>query len=206
MLFPGTSAAKSGASFHRALVPHLSSSNLDQDCVTVWMVQGGHVVHYAVGNPQLMNVIAICPEGTSPLSHFRHAAPALIELINHAAPHFTIWPALYVRPLSKWTLGNTLLLGDAAHGSLPYMAQGAAMALEDAACLSEALTNTQSFRHAFAETASRRLARTRRLHVETLRTGRVYHAGGPARLIRNFALSQLPIHILMKKLDWLYKE
>jgi salicylate hydroxylase len=206
MLFPGTPAVRSGASFHRALVTPLTSSNLLLDSVTVWMVQGGHVVHYAIGNPQQLNVVAICPEGTSPQTFFKRAAPPLLDLINHAAPHFTIWPALYVQPLSKWTLGNTLLLGDAAHGSLPYMAQGAAMALEDAACLSQALANTQNFRDAFAETASRRIVRTRRLHFETLRTGRVYHASGPARLIRNIAISKLPIQILLKKLDWLYKQ
>lgn len=204
MLFPGTPALSSGASFHRALVPLLTGSNLPLDCVTVWMVPGGHVVHYAISNPQQLNIVAICPKGSSPLTFFNQAARALIELIIHAVPHFTEWPALYVQPLSKWTVGNTLLLGDAAHGSLPYMAQGAAMALEDAVCLLQALTNAQSLRHVFAETESRRLARTKRLHFETLRTGSVYHASGLARLIRNFGLAQLPIPVLMKKLDWLY--
>jgi salicylate hydroxylase len=205
MLFPGTSATKSSASFHRALLPRPAKGNLDMECVVVWMVPGGHVVHYGVGNPQQVNIVAITPDGATPQAFFGRATPMLVEHINIAAPHFTIWPSLYIPPLRKWTVGNTLLLGDAAHGTLPYMAQGAAMALEDAACLSQALAGTQSFRHAFAETSSRRMARTNRLHGETINTGKVYHAGGLLRLLRNAGLEQVPISMLMRKLDWLYK-
>jgi salicylate hydroxylase len=204
-LFPGSTAVKSGATFHRALVPLPLSSKVPLECVTVWMLPRGHVVHYSIGNPEQLNIVAITPENETPERFFKNATPALAELIKTVAPHFTIWPALFVQPLSKWTVGNALLLGDAAHGTLPYMAQGAAMALEDAACLGHTLLNAQSLRHAFNETAARRMLRTKRLHVETLRTGKVYHAHGPMQHIRNFGLERVPRSVLLKKLDWLYK-
>lgn len=205
VLFAGSNTIKSGATFHRALVEMPGSGNIPFDCVTVWMFPGGHVVHYGIGKPEQLNIVAVTPASETPQSFFKNATPALAELMEKVAPHFTTWPALYVQPLSKWTVGNTLLLGDAAHGTLPYMAQGAAMALEDAACLAQALMSAQSLRHALNETAARRMPRTMRLHVETLRTGRVYHTHGPLRHIRNFGLERVPKALLLKKLDWLYR-
>lgn len=206
VLFPGSNAQKSGVTFHRALLSLPAKSNLALECVTVWMFPGGHVVHYCVGNPHQLNIVAITPEGTTPQTFFTRLTPALTELLEYAASHFTPWPALYVEPLVKWTAGCALLLGDAAHGTLPYMAQGAAMALEDAACLSRALAKAQSFRHAFAETASMRIMRTTKLHLETMRTGKVYHAQSPLRHLRNIAIALLPMPMMIKQLDWLYEK
>jgi salicylate hydroxylase len=203
-LFPGTAAIKSGATFHRALLPLPSKSSLALECVTVWMMPGGHVVQYGVGNPQLLNMVAVTPEGMAPQNFFNRVTPALADLIEYAASQFTHWPALYVQPLTKWTFGNTLLLGDAAHGTLPYMAQGAAMALEDAACLAHAVSSAHSLRHAFAETAKRRIPRTFQLHSETIRTGKIYHASGILRQVRNVGLNLSPNSLMHLKLKWLY--
>jgi salicylate hydroxylase len=201
-LFPGTPAETGKHTFHRALLTVPSA--LQTDYVTVWMMPHGHVVHYCIGDPAQLNLVAITPNDKTPQQFFQHATPELANTLQLAMPTFTTWPDLYVQPLSRWTNGSTLLLGDAAHGTLPYMAQGAAMALEDAACLSQAITSNHSLRHAFAETAKRRMARTRRVHTETLRTGKTYHATTPLRQLRNIALSTLPEQMMLRKLDWLY--
>jgi 2-polyprenyl-6-methoxyphenol hydroxylase-like FAD-dependent oxidoreductase len=85
------------------------------------------------------------------------------------------------------------------------MAQGAAMALEDAACLAQAVSSAQSLKHAFAETAKRRMHRTLRLHNETVRTGKIYHAHGLLNHVRNVSLNFSPDSLLHLKLRWLYK-
>jgi salicylate hydroxylase len=200
-VLPQQQALSAGVTFHRALLP---LNNFPTD-VTVWMLPRGHVVHYAVGNPAQLNIIAITPVGESWAEFFQPATPPLLEIIEHAQEHFTPWPALYVQPLQKWTIGHALLLGDAAHGTLPYMAQGAAMALEDAACLKQALSSAPSLRDAFAETAARRIPRTKRLHVETVKTGKIYHAKEPLRTLRNLAFKKMPLALLLRRLDWLYQ-
>ena len=206
-LFPGTSAIDSDFEFHRALfsAPSPGLANIALDCVNVWMYPHGHVVHYPVGKKQRLNIVAITPQGTSVTSHFSKACTDLQNLLHAARDHWTLWTGLYAPALKTWTKGGVLLLGDAAHGTLPFLAQGAAMALEDAACLLEVLKSTHSLSHAFAETAARRMARTTRLHQASLRAGRIYHASGALRLMRNAALTTTPPSLITAGLDWIYR-
>lgn len=204
VLIPGSVALKTGATFHRALLPVSVLEDSLQHCVVVWMLPGGHVVHYALGNTQQVNVVAISPENKTPEVFFEQVTPVLADLLSHAIPKFTVWPALYVPPLNRWSFGHALFLGDAAHGTLPYMAQGAAMALEDAACLSQVLRTTHNLRDAFAETANRRIPRTRRVHFETLKTGKIYHAHSIGRHLRNHALAVVPDSVMKRRVEWLY--
>ena len=204
-MFSNASAIELDAEHHRALLNLPEISGVAMECVNLWMYPQGHVVHYPVGKQQRLNIVAVTPKGIRPAEHFVEATPRLRDLLNFADAAFTSWPALYVPQLFSWTKGNLLLLGDAAHGTLPYLAQGAAMALEDAACLATVLPTTQSLRHAFAETAQRRMARTRRLHRETLQAGRVYHFGRTLAHARNAAFALTPAELIARRLDWLYK-
>jgi salicylate hydroxylase len=204
-LFPGTQAVDSGVTHHRALIDIPSIADVEMDCVNLWMYPGGHVVHYPVGRQPKLNIVALAPHGLKPLGHFKNAATSLNTILSITAPHFTPWPGLSAPPMSSWCKGNVMLIGDAAHGTLPYLAQGAAMALEDAACLATVMMNTRSLRHAFAETAQLRMARTTRLHIETLRAGRIYHMSKLTRQARNITLAIAPRTSIARKLDWLYK-
>jgi salicylate hydroxylase len=203
ILLPNSKIETSTSVFHRALMSHPTQSALDLQCVTVWMMPHGHVVHYSLGKH--LNVVAVAPKNQTPADFFSNANSALADLLTPAMPQFSTWPAQYVRPLPQWVFGNALLIGDAAHGTLPYMAQGAAMALEDADCLSDAVLQAHSLGHAFAETAKRRMARTQKLHFQTLKTAKVYHAATPIRHLRNQALEWMPDTLFFKNLDWLYK-
>lgn len=204
-LFADSAAIASGHQFHRALISVPDNFDVAMDCVNLWMYPYGHVVHYVIGNKQHLNIVAITPDDATPTSHFSNAAPALRTLLNTAEPDFSSWPGLVAPKLGAWTRGNVLLLGDAAHGTLPYLAQGAAMALEDAAYLQAILPTTQSLRHAFAETSQGRMIRTERLSHETRKAGKIYHLSGPMNLARNLALKATPAIAITRRLDWLYR-
>ena len=98
-----------------------------------------------------------------------------------------------------------VLLGDAAHPTLPYLAQGAALAIEDAAALSDCLKEASDPAKAFRDYQRLRQGRTSRVQRRSLRLGRYYHFKGPARLIRNALLTRRDPDALLASLDWLYR-
>jgi salicylate hydroxylase len=201
-LFEGSGAVDSGSIFHRATFPKPNVSEIDFDCVNVWFYPAGHVVHYRVGAAQHVNLVAITPKSVSPQQHFANAAPALQTLLQQS---YTTWPGLYIEPLRQWAYENILLLGDAAHATLPYLAQGAAMSLEDAACLKSVLSKTENMKQVFTETAQQRMLRTKKLHLATLSAGRTYHLSGAMRLARNAVLQAMPSTLIQTKMNWIYK-
>jgi salicylate hydroxylase len=118
---------------------------------TLWLGPGRHFVHHPISRGQLVNVVAIAPAGnwrteswtddgevSDLLREFDTWDGRLRQLIV-SATETKRW-ALYDRePLERWTKGRITLLGDAAHAMLPFLAQGAAQATEDAAALAECL-------------------------------------------------------------------
>ncbi len=203
-IFSGTSPVDSGDVFHRALLK-VPNSRITKECVNLWLYPQGHVVHYPVGAEQSLNLIAVTPKASTARDHFKHAAPELRELLEAAAPNFTAWPGFYAPSLSSWVRGNTLLVGDAAHATLPYLAQGAAMALEDAATLLRVLQGASNIQNGFQEFQQQRKPRTSRLHRASLAAGKNYHHNGIMRLARNVVLLNLPNAALFAQLNWIYK-
>ena len=118
---------------------------------TLWLGPGRHFVHYPISRGQLVNLVAIAPAGnwrteswtddgevSDLLREFETWDGRLRQLIV-SATETKRW-ALYDRePLERWTKGRITLLGDAAHAMLPFLAQGAAQATEDAAALADCL-------------------------------------------------------------------
>jgi 2-polyprenyl-6-methoxyphenol hydroxylase-like FAD-dependent oxidoreductase len=97
------------------------------------------------------------------------------------------------------------LLGDAAHPMLPYLAQGAAMAIEDAAVLAQRLAATpQDPDGAMRRYEGQRRARTARVQRAARRTGKVYHMGGAEAFLRTIALVAMGGQRLIRRYDWLY--
>jgi 2-polyprenyl-6-methoxyphenol hydroxylase-like FAD-dependent oxidoreductase len=201
-LFAHSGPIDSGDRYYRAMIDPPAGV---EDCVVLWLLPHAHVVQYLVGADQKLNVVAVAPAGVETNVVFGRACSELSTVLAECLHQSSVWPGLYVNPLSNWVKGSTLLLGDAAHGTLPYLAQGAAMALEDAACLAAVVKTTSSLQHAFAETAQRRLARTLRLHQQSLSAGKTYHHHGVMRQLRNFALRLAPDMIFRLQTDWIYK-
>ena len=142
----------SGLCAFRCLVPAADAPEMARRPVqTLWLGPGRHFVHYPISRGQLVNVVAIAPAGnwrteswtddgevSDLLREFETWDGRLRQLIV-SATETKRW-ALYDRePLERWTKGRITLLGDAAHAMLPFLAQGAAQATEDAAALADCL-------------------------------------------------------------------
>lgn len=193
-LFPDTAATTDSTLLFRAMIDMPQVSSLNLECVNLWFYPSAHVVHYPAGLAGKLNMVVNGPH-TGPRQHFAHAANNLRELMS-MVPSWTEWMAAFVEPLTSWHKANTLLIGDAAHGTLPYLAQGAAMSLEDAAALF-ITTDPAKFEQL-------RLARCTRLHKQTLRNGQIYHLGGVKALMRNAALRFSSDETILGRMAWIY--
>ena len=115
------------------------------------------------------------------------------------------WATADREPIEHWSFGRVTLLGDAAHPMLQYLAQGACMAMEDAVTLGEALrASGGDFEAAFGRYQKARVARTARVVLLTREMGRVYHAKGVERLVRNDLWRGRTPERYYDALEWLY--
>jgi 2-polyprenyl-6-methoxyphenol hydroxylase-like FAD-dependent oxidoreductase len=204
-----------GHVLYRALMPIESvPGGTETDCVALWLYPGGHAVHYPVSGGASMNIV-VAGEGPGNGGWGAPAAPAdVLACLAHAVPTLTAllqapqdwrqWPAADRPPAIRWGEGPVTLLGDAAHPALPYLAQGAVMALEDAVVLGHCIATEPTISQAFRAYERQRRPRVARLARLSRRQGRVYHLSGPMRLARNAVMSAMPPGLFLKQLDWLY--
>jgi salicylate hydroxylase len=203
----------------RALVP-ADAVMPDQraPAIDLWLGNNAHLVHYPVRSGALINIVAITrddwrePGWSAPgeradlLARYPAGAWSPAARVLLAGPrHWSKW-ALYDRaPIARWSVGAVTLLGDAAHPMLPYLAQGAAMAIEDAAVLAQRLADTPDdpagAMRLYEQQRRRRTARTQRA---ARRNGAVYHMGGAATFLRTLALAAMGRQRLLTSYDWLY--
>jgi 2-polyprenyl-6-methoxyphenol hydroxylase-like FAD-dependent oxidoreductase len=144
-----------GCAAYRGLVPAERLRHLDLEAAAqVWMGPGQHFVHYFVASRQLVNFVAVIEQDTWQQESWTdrgEVADALaafagwhdqVRAIIAAVSETFIWGLFDRAPLPRWSFGRATLLGDACHPMLPFMAQGAAQAIEDgatlAACLAQA--------------------------------------------------------------------
>jgi 2-polyprenyl-6-methoxyphenol hydroxylase-like FAD-dependent oxidoreductase len=203
----------------RALAPaEAVVPDLRAPAVNLWFGGHAHLVHYPVRGGSLINVVAIIrddwrePGWSAPGERAEILArcptgmwPTAARAILAAPRHWHKW-ALYDRaPLAHWGKGAVTLLGDAAHPMLPYLAQGAAMAIEDAAVLAQRLADTPDDPDgAMRRYERQRRARTARAQHAARRNGTVYHLDGAAALLRTLALIAMGGQRLLARYDWLY--
>lgn len=206
---------------YRALAQQSSlPARLRSQQVTVWLGPGMHLVQYPVRRGELLNVVAIV-EGhmTGDPAYWNHSANTgkLRSLLSAACPplqdllqaiaDWRLW-ALHIRPPMRGpqehAQGRVALLGDAAHPMLPYLAQGAGMAIEDAQVLSHALAaDRPDVAAALQDYAARRWQRNARVQAGALRNGRVFHATGVLRWGRDAAMKLFGERLL--DMPWLYR-
>ncbi|HEX2136965.1 MAG TPA: FAD-dependent monooxygenase [Microvirga sp.] len=180
----------------------------------LWLGRSGHVVHYPVAGGRLLNIVAIerradPVEGWSTpgdratlLARFAQAAPRLRDLL--AAPDgWLLWP-LYDHPARRLAKGRIALVGDAGHPVLPFLAQGAALAIEDAAALARSLSGHAAPEEALRAYERERLPRVRRVQRAARRNGRIYHAGALIAAARNAVMRRLGPQGMATRYAWLY--
>lgn len=142
----------SGQIAYRGLAPAERIAHLDLPReVTNWVGPGGHFVHYFVSSGRFLNFVAVSEEATwtreqwsdrgsiaDASKKYQGWHPQLATILGAVDETFK-WALFDRDPLPQWTRGRVALLGDACHPMLPYMAQGAAQAIEDGAALAACL-------------------------------------------------------------------
>jgi salicylate hydroxylase len=117
------------------------------------------------------------------------------------------WSLYRLASLRHWSKGPVTLLGDAAHPVLPFLAQGAALAIEDAVTLSACIAERPGDpTAAFLRYEDLRRPRAARVQSLSRRYGWLYHLRGPLRLVRNLALERRNEDRALQRLDWLYRD
>lgn len=211
------------------LPEHLRSTQ-----VTAWLGPKMHVVQYPVRSGEWLNVVAIvhgqvqgdmsCWDHSGNAAELQKRLSATCKPLNdliQAVPSWRLW-ALSIRPpmrsAQEQAQGRVALLGDAAHPMVPYLAQGAGMAIEDAAVLARMLERGGFFAEASADGsvdpghgvpgllrryAQQRWQRNARVQARALRNGTIFHAGGLMGFGRNVAMKVLGEGLL--DMPWLYR-
>ncbi|MGC2341533.1 MAG: FAD-dependent monooxygenase [Methyloceanibacter sp.] len=207
----------SGATAWRAILPRdQAPAPFDASEVGLWLGPRSHLVHYPVRGGKDLNVVAVFEGGTAKQGWNRRAEPdVLLPAFDHwASPAQNLlrmvetwrcWSLFRLEPLRRWSDGRMTLIGDAAHPVLPYLAQGAALAIEDAVTLAASLKACDGDPMvAFPRYEALRRDRAGQVQRQAARNGRLYHLRGPVALARNFVLRQRRPEALLVDFDWLY--
>ncbi len=207
----------SGHVAYRAVLPIESMpEDLRWNAATLWAGPKCHMVHYPLQGWRSFNLVAtfvtdIENVGSNEpgqrdevLGRFANIVPkarALLEIPTE----WRRWVLGDRDPIGNWTDGLVTLLGDAAHPTYQYFAQGACMAMEDAVCLADKFANAGGdFTTAFQAYQNERIPRAYRVVLSSRELGRVYHADGVERLVRNAWLKGKTAQQFYNSMYWLY--
>jgi salicylate hydroxylase len=185
----------------------------------LWLGKGAHVVHYPLRGGEIVNALVVIEDGqaTPPNfpaeldgarllleARFTPCAGPLRELIE-AGHGWRRWP-LFGRPaLKTWSRGAVTLLGDAAHPMVPFLAQGAAQAIEDAEALGRALEAGATPAAAFARYERARIARATKIQSGSRRQGNYFHAGFPLAPARDLVMRSIGGAGMLARNAWIYR-
>jgi len=184
---------------------------------TLWAAHNTHIVHYPLRGWKLFNLVATVVRDQAGTGHNEDAPPSeVLPLFAHNCDKpmsilrvpkvFKRWMLRFREPVDNWTRGPVTLLGDAAHFMLQYMAQGAAMALEDAVCLAACADAADGdFERAFLEYQKIRLVRASRVQMSASLIGMVFHTpDGVPRQVRNDIYCGRPAERYYDALEWVF--
>ena len=202
---------------YRGVVPTgeiIDRSHLDS--MTIWIGPDLHLVQYRLRGGAVMNNVATVASrrfrrgeknfgGWDELEEvFARTDPRVRDMLRYFARDRN-WVLHDREPVTNWSRGRATLLGDAAHPTLQYLAQGANMAIEDGVVLAEKVAAAgDDFGRAFLAYQRERMNRTARVVLSSRFFGEYIHADGGARALRNeLARRRDPDHPW--EVDWLYR-
>ena len=190
--------------------------NLRWNAASLWAGPKCHLVHYPLRGGEQYNVVVTfhsrqqeqwgVTDGSKEEveSYFQGICPKARQLIE-LPKSWKRWATADREPIDNWVFGRATLLGDAAHPTTQYMAQGACMAMEDAVTLGEALRVTGNDWDAALQLYQKnRITRTARIVLSGREMGRLYHAAGVERLVRNSLWKGRSQERFYDAIDWLY--
>lgn len=209
-----------GCAAYRGLVPAERLAHLELEVTTqIWMGPAGHFVHYFVRNQRLVNFVAVVEqdswtrESWTDRGDVAHAVaaltgwhPQLHEILRSVEETF-IWALFDRAPLPQWSSGRVTLLGDACHPMLPFMAQGAAQALEDGVALTSCLTRANAGTIQDSLRLYETVRKPRASRVQSLSEAnktRFHLPDGPAQRERDAQMASGGTDFSIKAVDWIY--
>jgi len=187
----------------------------------LWVGPGKHFVSYYLRGGELVNFVAVQERGDwqkeswnepGDINELRDTFagwhPEVTELLNATEQCF-LWALFDRKPLKQWSDQNVTLLGDACHPMLPFLAQGAAMAIEDSYALAHCLADEVDTQTALQTYQNMRLPRTRNIQLNARKNAALYHMSTPieqAKLVVLAGLSNLGLSdaVAANKLDFIY--
>jgi 2-polyprenyl-6-methoxyphenol hydroxylase-like FAD-dependent oxidoreductase len=190
--------------------------DLRWNAASIWVGPNCHLVHYPLRGGEQYNVVVTfhsrekeewsVTDGSKEevLSYFPGICPKARQLIE-LPKTWKRWATADREPIDNWVYGRVTILGDAAHPTTQYLAQGACMALEDAVTLGEALrVHNNDWTKALDLYKRSRVARTARIVLSAREMGRIYHAKGVERLVRNDLWKGRSTERFYDAMEWLY--
>jgi 2-polyprenyl-6-methoxyphenol hydroxylase-like FAD-dependent oxidoreductase len=184
--------------------------------VILWAGPRTHFVHYPLRRGELYNLVAVFhsdryEEGWNAEANpdelwarFKGQRPEVLRMLERIDA-WRMWVLCDREPVKGWSKGHVALLGDAAHPMLQYLAQGAAMATEDAVCLAEKVAaQPDDLPAAFRAYVNERYLRTARVQIMARIYGDFYHARGPAAELRDQMLAPRTPEQSYDGVAWLY--
>jgi len=215
--FVGDPHRVTGHVVYRAVVEKADfPKDLQWNAAAIWVGPNCHLVHYPIRGGAQYNVVVTfhsrdteewgVKDGSAEevQSYFQGVCDQARQLID-LPKSWRRWATADRDPIGRWSFERSTLLGDAAHPTTQYMAQGACMAMEDAVTLGEALTvNDNDLVKAFDLYQQARIARTARIVLSSREMGRLYHSQGVERLVRNDLWRGRTPERFYDALEWLY--
>src|SRR6266566_141493 len=208
----------SGHTTYRSVIPtEEMPEDLRWNAATLWAGPKCHIVHYPLSGWKVFNLVVTyhndAPEPVAGkpvneeevLEGFRHVHPRAQDIIRHGMD-WKLWVLCDRNPVDKWIDGRVALLGDAAHPTLQYLAQGAGMAMEDSVCLAHMVSQyPEDHAAALERYRAQRFPRTAKVQLLSRAIGEhIYHPAGEHARLRNAIMRAKTSEDYYNDLAWLY--
>lgn len=218
-LHPNDSSRDTGYVAHRTIVPMADApaSIRQHTGVIMWTGPGFHVIYYPLRDRSEMNIVVVVhvPAGVAAednVGYREHLATITAQARPEVRDVLALvnlerrWSIADRNPVRQWSEGCVTLLGDSAHATLQSLAQGAGMALEDAALLPSLVARFEGdFAHAFKAFEQQRFLRTARVQLESRALWEQYHCDGAQAEVRSAQWRERTAEDFHRCLDWLWK-
>jgi len=207
-----------GHTTYRSVIPtEQMPEDLRWNAATLWAGPKCHIVHYPLSGWKVFNLVVTyhndAPEPVAGkpvneeevLEGFRHVHPRAQDIIRHGMD-WKLWVLCDRNPVDKWIDGRVALLGDAAHPTLQYLAQGAGMAMEDSVCLADEMAaHPGNIEGALEAYRQRRVLRTARVQLLSRAIGdHIYHPSGVHAALRNSIMGAKSDEEWYNIMAWVY--
>jgi salicylate hydroxylase len=218
LLFGPEQPRFTGCVAYRGLIPADRIRELSIEVTTqIWMGPGGHFVHYYVSSGRLLNFVAVVERETwareswtergdvaEARAAFDRWHPQVRDILAAVDETF-VWALFDRPPLPRWSSGRVTLLGDACHPMLPFMAQGAAQAIEDGATLAACLAEGDDPASALRRYERLRLPRATRVQALSRDNKTRFHLpDGPEQRARDEAMAAGGTDFSYRAVEWIY--